>query len=670
MFIHVTRGWGPIACLAVGCAGLNFWGCAVRELPKVGAVVESCDRAEAGDVAGLQPGDVVTAWRQAGEGGTIESPFHLAMVEQTRAPYGPVELTIRRGWREHRLAVPTDRWRVHLRPVLSEEFLIRHLQAREVSDTGDIEDAVGRWRVLAAESAADGRIPDAAWFHIRAGVGLAAAGERDESVAELQAGAHIIPDPHLRAAYWERAGDDLLVTGRRQVAAFAFNSAIGILETETPESPAMAFALIQLCRSDLRSCDSEATSALKIYRDVGVDCFETAAALSNMGAVAYFRSDFDGAERGYLEALAVVRGVADGSPAECELLGNLGLAAMRRGDLDGARLLFRRDMEIAEQLGPDTPQYSHAANYLGLLSKNLGRYEDARQYYEQALRSFQATRPGGVEVAGVLANLGNVALLEGNFDAAHRYHEEALLIRERLAPDSADVAASLHNVGLVARWQGDLETARLLLEEALSLKIQFSPGSAWMANTLFELGETARADGRLEQAESYHLRALEIYQRISPRNPRTSKSLHAVGVLDLMSGRTQSAEGRWREAIAIIEEHRLGMQISVEERSRFGARYYTYYGSLARLLGDDGRAAEAWDVLERARAAGLREVVARRGARSWRYPVRALVCKKHIGTADCADRRSDRPGSIPRVRRVPCTGIKASWTRQNHNWMR
>ena len=611
----MKQGWTAVAGLAPLVFAVAFFGCGPLRPPTAGAVVVSCDRGEAADVAGVVAGDVVVGWRQGDETGAVESPFHLANVEQVRAPTGPVELTVRRGWKGRRVVLPTGRWRVHLRPVMNADSLAHHLQAQQSFENDDVDAAVADWRNAATAMIDQGRILDAVWFHLQAGVALAISNRAEECLTELSVGAEAIEDRRVRAAYWERAGDALLAAGRRPAAAHSLGSAIGLLEDSAPESPALAFALIQLCRTNLRVCNDKATRAKEIYQDLGEGTLEYAQALTNVGAVDYFRSNLDAAEERYQGALDVVRRVAIGSPFECELLGNLGLVAIRRGDLDTARELFRREMEVAERLGPDTPQFSYATNFLGLLAKNMGRYEEARQYYEQALASFNVTRPGGTEVAGVLTNLANVALLEGNLEAARRLHEEALRLRQKIDPESADVAASFHNVGTVARWQHDLETGRRSLENALELKERFSPGSAWMANTLFELGEIARLEDRLDEAEHHHLRALEIYRRVSIRHLRESMSLLALGAIERSRDRLDVAEELWREAIALIEERRQGLQITEEERTLFGSRYYTYYGSLAGLLVDDGREIEAWDLLERARARALREVIAHRGAR-------------------------------------------------------
>jgi CHAT domain-containing protein/tetratricopeptide (TPR) repeat protein len=591
-----------------------MWCCAPTPLPRVGAVVESCGRAEAADAAGLQDGDVVVEWRHGKASGRVESPFHLAIVEQELAPHGPVSLIVLRDRAHRRVVLPTGRWRIRATPVLSDEVPVRHAAAELLADSGDLAEAARLWAALAADVLGRGEPLVAAWLRIRAGVALARADRPEECLAELNAGSEAITDRRLRAAFWERAGDALLAVGRHAIAAEAFQRSIELLEANHQASPALGFALIQLCRTNLRASAPEATRAIRIYRRLGTDSIEYAQALTTAAVTDYYRSDWEAAQQGYESALRVVRGLVTDSPFECELLGNLGLVHMRRGDLDSAEQLFREEIVIAERLGPDTPQYSHAANYLGLLKKNLGRYEEARLYYEKALSAFQAARPDGMEVAGVLTNLGNVALLEDNLVLADRYHNEALSLRQRLDPDTAEIAASLHSVGLVARWRGDLPAARSSLERALELKESFNPGSAWMANTLFELGEVAREEGDLDEAEAFHREALEILRRVSPRHPQVAISLSALAAVAKERGRNDDAEVLWRDAISIIEQRRAGMRMSAEESARFGSRYYSFYGRLAQLLVDEGREIEAWNVLERARSSALRAVVSGRSS--------------------------------------------------------
>jgi CHAT domain-containing protein len=213
-----------------------------------------------------------------------------------------------------------------------------------------------------------------------------------------------------------------------------------------------------------------------------------------------------------------------------------------------------------------------------------------------------------------LTNLGNVALLEGNLESADRYHREALELNRQLDPLGAEVASSLNNVGQVARWRGQYETSRQSLEQALELKQALSPGSAWTANTLFELGELARVQGSVEEAERLHVQCGEIWSRTRPRSAEHAMSLFAMGAIERRSGRPESAERLWHEAVSIIEERRSGVGMTGEDRTRYGSRYHGYYVELARLLAEQGREVEAWDLLERARIGALRAVLSRRDA--------------------------------------------------------
>jgi len=577
-------------------------------------VVESCGRGEAAEVAGLRPGDVVVEWRQGRANGAAESPFHLAIAEQELSPHGPVELVIRRASKRQRVVIPTGRWRALFQPVLGAPARAAARAAEEAEENGAFDTAAELWRSLAEDSIDTGRALDAAFFHTRCGVALAQAGRGDEASAALSAGTDHLSDRRLLAAYWERAGALFLKAGRAREAAQAFRAAIELLEIHAPDSPGMAHAQVQLCRTNYRACATEISRALEIYRGLEDESLELAGALTVEGTVWYFQGDLDAAEYSYRRALEIVGATAGGSPFEGELLGNLGLVAMKRGDFATARGLFERDMVIAEGIGPGTAQYSHSANYLGLLAKKTGRYELARLHYEKALRSSRIMNPDGPEVAGVLTNLGNVALREMDYLAARRYHEEALALRRHLDPMSADVAASLQNLGRAVRRMADFESAQRNFEQALELKLEIGPGTGWLANTLFELGEVAREEGRLDEATAHHLEALEIRRRVSPQDPPVAESLFALGDIQRVRGHPAEAERLWRESITMIEDRRRRIRLSNRAQNHFGAIHDTMYGNLARLLVEADRVGEAWDTLEMARAAELRSVVAHREA--------------------------------------------------------
>jgi CHAT domain-containing protein len=121
-----------------------------------------------------------------------------------------------------------------------------------------------------------------------------------------------------------------------------------------------------------------------------------------------------------------------------------------------------------------------------------------------------------------------------------------------------------------------------------------------------------RSEGDLDKAEEYHRRALEIRRRVEPRHRDIASSLYAMGMVERERGRPDAAEMLWREAVSIIERSRREIGASDEVRSRYGARYSMLYHQLARLLAEQDREAEAWDLLEEVRARALRTTIAGR----------------------------------------------------------
>jgi CHAT domain-containing protein/Tfp pilus assembly protein PilF len=577
-------------------------------------VVSSCEPGGAAAVAGLLAGDVILEWHQGSANGDAASPYHLAMVEQELAPHGPVVLTVRRGRVCSQVSIPIGLWKTTLHPALEPEETAALLRARELVGSGDADGSLELWSSLANSRDIHDDPLTAAWLRMQTGVALARSGRRDDAIAALENAAELIALHPLLAAHWERAGDALLFAGQTDLAADAFESAITIHEDESPSSPALAHALLQLCRTDYRAHGDRADRALEIYRETREGTIESAVALAVTANVAYLRSELDTAERGFLGALAITHDQAPGSSIEATLLGCLGLVARKRGDFDAARDYLMRDKAAAEKFGVESLEYAFACNFLGLLAKSMGRLDEARLHFEQSLASFRAARPGGFEVAGVLTNLGNLAESSNNLRQARHYLEDALRLRRRLDPESTSVASSLHNLGLVCRRQGDLETARRLLDEAFELKQRLHPGSLWIATTLFELGELARVEGAFDRAADHHRAALEIRRRIAPEHPDVAASLLHLGIAEKGCGRPRVAENLWTEAVALIEAKRRRLSISEEHRARFRAKFGSCYFHLAGLLIEQGRRAEAWNLLEQARAGALWAAVAYRGS--------------------------------------------------------
>jgi len=595
---------GVLGCSSVIVVALLL-ACGASRGPETGAVVVCCKSGYAAAGAGIEAGDTVVGWRRGDLDGPIDSPFDLALVEQGEAPFGPVELTFRRGRNEIQTVVQTGVWRVETRPVLPPRVLSSLQQAEDRLPEGEAEAVIEDLDAISGQLPEAGKIEASAWFDLQLAVALFRGDRPQEGQDRLKRAVQALPDGLMRAVFWEYAGDRLLDAGRLPPAAEAFLRALDLHRDLKTEGPVVAHLLLQKSRTDLRRCGPDVQTALAIYRDAGAESMEVAEALKVTGVAAYFQSEWDVAEDSYRQGLAMARKLAPDSPMICDFLGNLGLVAFKKGDYDTARRLFREDFAEAERLGSPPLQMGYAANYLGLVAKNTGQFEEARVSYRRALEAFRAFRPGGVEEAGILTNLGNVALREEDFRSARVFHQQALEIRARLDPGGTDFAASLSNLGTTLRRLGLYDEARLSLEEALALKQNVAPQSGWVANTLFELGEVARAQGRFEDADDLHREALEIRLRVSPGHPEVAESLFLLGMVRFDTGRLVEAEKFLRRAIGIVEDCRSRVSLSDDERAQFGGPFFSLYRALAELLVDQGREVEAFDLMERARTGAL-----------------------------------------------------------------
>jgi class 3 adenylate cyclase/tetratricopeptide (TPR) repeat protein len=105
---------------------------------------------------------------------------------------------------------------------------------------------------------------------------------------------------------------------------------------------------------------------------------------NDLGAVFYYRHDFDRAFACHTKALELRR-ARDDRLGIAKSLSNIGnLLLHLKDDYDGAEEHYRKAHETAVEIGDRQMQYS-ALNNLGLVKMTLGRWEDALQIFERAM---------------------------------------------------------------------------------------------------------------------------------------------------------------------------------------------------------------------------------------------------------------------------------------------
>lgn len=278
---------------------------------------------------------------------------------------------------------------------------------------------------------------------------------------------------------------------------------------------------------------------------LGPDHPEVAAALSDLGWLAYLRRNDAAAEAYGQRALGILEAAPEPDRREIsDVLNSLGLAYWAQGRDDEAEPLFQRSLKISEELaGPEAPIVAAGLTNLGVLYFTQRRFEEAEPLFRRSLaieeKELGSDHP---EVALSLNNLGEAVRELGDREEAESNFRRALAIyHQAVGPDHPDYGMALANLGGILREgdPGEAETA--LLEAVRNYEGNFTSDHPWLASPLHDLGLLYRDQGRLEEAESSLRRALAIRQSQSD-DWETAETARALAALLRSTGRHQEAQ--------------------------------------------------------------------------------------------------------------------------------
>ena len=362
---------------------------------------------------------------------------------------------------------------------------------------------------------------------------------------------------------------------------------------------------------------------------------------------------YEEAARLYRRALAALELRAAGTePARRrDLLLELGAALRKAGDPVAARAGFLEAAELSARLGQPERQAQAALGYAGRYWTSGVVDEQVVAVLEDALA---ALGPEDTLLrAAVLARLSTELYYAPSDERADALSGEAVDMAERIGDPGA--LASVLDARLAATWAPDNLDERLaasrraqeLAERAGDRETALRDG-AFLVTCLLECGEVAEADAHLESLRS---RARYLHQPRFLWHVDTLRSLRA-----LMAGRLDEA-GRLAEAALAAglqadernARHTHAIQTSTQRYLEgrldeievplraFVERYPTLAGwrcTLALLLAEQGRAAEARRELDVAAAAGF---AGQRRDSHWLLAAsRAADCAAKIGHTEVA----------------------------------
>lgn len=313
--------------------------------------------------------------------------------------------------------------------------------------------------------------------------------------------------------------------------------------------------------------------------------------LDGLGTLYTDRGDYARAQPLYEQAVAIAERV-DGPHSSnfASALNNLGLVYTLRGDFARAEASHQRAHDLFVELyGPVHGQVATALNNLGSLWKGKGDYGKAERFFARALEIDLQTHAPPVAVANIRTNLGWVALNRGDYAQAEQYYQRALAdFQSAFGPNHPKVALALNNLGTFYEKKGDGARAEPLFRQALAI-LGKQPESPDTAASLLNLASSYDRRNDFERAEPLCRQALALFERtLGPNHPMLALALNQLASLRQGRGDLAEAEALLRRALGIASQ---------VEGSSDVARYQ---GSLAEVLAEQGKNAEAQPLFEAA----------------------------------------------------------------------
>ncbi|MET0553060.1 MAG: CHAT domain-containing tetratricopeptide repeat protein [Vicinamibacteria bacterium] len=591
-------------------------------LPEPGVVLEDVDRGETGDELDLRPGDVLLSWAQEGRDGAlregaIESPFDLEEMEALRCPRGALVL---RGLREGQ---PFEAWvepewcilRQGAAPRLPPELRTVYRDVQGLSRAGRRAEAAAGWAGLA-----DRLAPASAarcWLLARAGSERFK--EREHAAArELAAAAVRCAQDAAPAAIpqlLEQEGIDLRDSGEREAAQQTLSRAIELRSRPGGDPLGRALGLWNLSWVDPRpGAPPDQTEVLAVVeREAPASPLLVRLLTTELGARVNderARAD-EWALR--LEAIFALRG--RDHPAAVRAESVMAMLLRGRGQDQEAEQIARRTVQWFRGRGIASADAAAAEVNLAATLRDRGDLQAGEEHLRHAefLAEKFGARPG---MRNVIASIRGSILRElGDLPGALALHARVVEGFRKLNPRSGSYAQALGLLAVTTLEAGDVPAARAGFERALEIGSVGPPGSLFVTETHLHLAKLERSQGRWAEAEGHYRRAMESVAARGVDSVAQAEAYNGLAATIARRGETSEALTLSAKAVAILDRMRDGIAPSPDARALFASAFYGIYRDHVQWLVEQGRSAEAFEVLERGRARSLLALMAERDLR-------------------------------------------------------
>jgi CHAT domain-containing protein len=302
------------------------------------------------------------------------------------------------------------------------------------------------------------------------------------------------------------------------------------------------------------------------------------------------------------EALAFVRSTPNSRDTECSLLHEWGDEQFMLGRYDAAFLTITDAAECFEQVG-DKSRLGRVYVSLGRVYRAHGRLDLALEQYNRALALQQAV---GDRLAAV-QSLNAIAVTYGYMGR----HEESLARLNDALAIASDLRSARSADFIRANIAGTYNTLGRYKEAAAQLEATLaSPNSENRIQRLTQLTTAYVGLGLGTRALASAERAVALAKGMPPDDIAMALSSRAWALQAL--GRFEAASTDLEAARAAVEDLRVHTIPDDFLKRGFGQRYQWVFAASISLLQAQGRAREAVETAERARARAFLDLLASR----------------------------------------------------------
>lgn len=583
-----------------------------------GVVVEKVEKNSEAEKADLREGDVLLSWSRDDVQGKIESPFDVSWLDIEQRPRGAVALHGLRSFREKSWNLGQMPWSIPVRPNIKDALLKPYQMGRNLAKARKFTAAANRFELVAS------RMTDSQSQWLRSWVWLKAADawtraaqwkladRAYERSAEHAAKCKIA----IRAAILRLRAFSLRERGELDQAEKSYSKALEYL-LQGSDSLVMADTFIRIGAvygelDNLVLAADYYSKALAIQESLLPDQVDISYTLGLLAGTAVQSGDLSRAES-YVQRF---QRIDDSLPQESVYLGlNLSTRAMARyelGDLQGSELAHKRALKIFDKSDSTLCHcfVSSTLDNLGLISWVRGDIGKAERLFRKSVEIQRQNVTDESELAYGLNFLSVALLSEGKLARAENYARQAFFVAKKRAPKGYLTAWSLNVLGLIAQARGNLVQAEAYLKRAVRILQETGTESLELAEMLNDLGSFYLVRGDLAQATVCHQRALGISARISIRNRIHTDSLAGLTAVARRQNDQDGAAALSDQTLAALDAQTAGVGGSLEDQFRFRAKHAAYYRDYVDLRLSRKEPDRAFDLLERARARTLLEMLA------------------------------------------------------------